>query len=233
LSGVFTVYRRGGREFTRRLNKQRLPRILVLCGRTLPSGRSCPVAAADEGKIDPAQSDPDTARPDTERLDTALVAALYLDHAEELRRFLLGVLGDAHLAGDVLQATFTKLVERGHETREESRKAWLFRVAYHEAMAIRRRQNVGHKAVTRLAWTKENTAAAADQPLLRLEAVESVRAALDELPSEQRQIVRMRIYEEKTFAVIAEELDIPLGTALGRMRAALGKLKKMLGNQHS
>ena len=38
----------------------------------------------------------------------------------------------------------------------------------------------------------------------------------------------MRIYEEKTFAVIAQELDIPLGTALGRMRSALAKLRKIL-----
>ena len=46
------------------------------------------------------------------------------------------------------------------------------------------------------------------------------------LPDKQRQIVHMRIYEEKTFAVIAEELDIPLGTALARMRTALAKLRK-------
>ena len=156
---------------------------------------------------------------------------MYVDHADELRRFLLGILGDAQLAADVLQTTFAKMVERGHETREESRKSWLFRVAYHEAMAIRRRQNVGYKAVTRLAWTKETTTDAADQPLLRLESVEAVRAALDLLPGDQRQVVRMRIYEDKTFAVIAEELNIPLGTALGRMRAALGKLKKILANQ--
>lgn len=172
------------------------------------------MTAADEGKIDPA-----------------VVAALYLEHAEELRRFLLGVLGDAQLAGDVLQAAFTRMVERGHETREESRKAWLFRVAYHEAMAVRRRQNVGHKVVKQLAWTKETTGNAADQTLLRLESVEAVRAALDELPSEQRQVVRMRIYEDKTFATIAEELGIPLGTALGRMRAAVGKLKKILAKE--
>jgi RNA polymerase sigma-70 factor, ECF subfamily len=51
-----------------------------------------------------------------------------------------------------------------------------------------------------------------------------VRRALMELPSPQQQVVRMRIYEGKTFAVIAQELGIPLGTALGRMRTALQKL---------
>jgi RNA polymerase sigma-70 factor (ECF subfamily) len=169
------------------------------------------LSAADPGKLDPT-----------------LVAALYVDHGEELRRFLLGLLRDPQLAADVLQATFAKMVERGHETREDSRKAWLFRVAFHEAMAVRRRQAVGDRIIRQIACRSEMATGPADEPLVRLEAVESVRQALDELPPEQRQIVRMRIYEEKTFAIIAEELNIPLGTALGRMRAALMKLRTRL-----
>ena len=161
-------------------------------------------------------------------LDPSVVAALYIEHGEELRRFLLGILRDAQLTSDVLQATFTKLVERGHETRSSSRKAWLFRVAYHEAMAYRRRQGVGDRVLRNVAWHTNGTAGPAEEPLLRLEAVQSVRDALERLPPEQRQVVRMRIYEEKTFAVIATELKIPLGTALGRMRAALIKLRARL-----
>ena len=173
--------------------------------------RSSSLTAADEGRIDPA-----------------VVAALYLKHADELRRFLIGLLGDPQLANDVLQAAFSRMVEQGHETKEESRKAWLFRVAYHEAMAIRRRQAVGAKAVQRLAWSRPAAGQSAEEPLLRFETVERVRAALDQLPPEQQTVVRMRIYEEKRFAEIAEELGIPLGTALGRMRAALQKLRGKL-----
>ena len=168
-------------------------------------------------------------------LDPSVVAALYVEHGEELRRFLLGILRDAQLTSDVLQATFVKLVQRGHQTRIESRKAWLFRVAYHEAMAYRRRQGVGDRVLRNVAWhsnaTQGNGAAgSAEEPLLRLEAVQSVREALEHLPPEQRQVVRMRIYDEKTFATIAQELKIPLGTALGRMRAALIKLRVRLSN---
>ena len=162
------------------------------------------------------------------KLESAVVAALYVDHGEELRRFLIGLVRDPQLASDVLQATFTKLVERGHETQTETRKAWLFRVAYHEAMALRRRQAVGDRIYRNVAQGANGVAGAADEPLVRLEAVEAVRAALEQLPPDQRQIVRMRMYEEKTFAVIAEELKIPLGTALGRMRTALIKLKARL-----
>jgi RNA polymerase sigma-70 factor (ECF subfamily) len=163
-------------------------------------------------------------------LDSAVVAALYVEHGEELRRFLLGILRDAQLTSDVLQTTFVRMAQKGHETQEESRKAWLFRVAYHEAMAIRRRQGVGDKVLRRMAWHTSRAATAADEPLLRLEAVQSVREALEELPADQRQVVRMRIYEEKTFATIAKELKIPLGTALGRMRAATIKLRAKLGH---
>jgi RNA polymerase sigma-70 factor, ECF subfamily len=166
-------------------------------------------------------------------LDPSIVAALYLEHGEELRRFLLGILRDPALTADVLQATFVKMAQRGHETRNDSRKAWLFRVAYHEAMAVRRREGVGDKILRRVAWNTKSTTDAADEPLLRWETVQNVREALETLPPEQRQVVRMRIYEEKTFATIASELDIPLGTALGRMRTALIKLKSRLAEPPS
>jgi RNA polymerase sigma-70 factor (ECF subfamily) len=79
-----------------------------------------------------------------------------------------------------------------------------------------------------VAWHTNGAAGPAEEPLLRLESVELVREALEELPPEQRQVVRMRIYEEKTFAVISKELKIPLGTALARMRSAVMKLRDKL-----
>ena len=163
-------------------------------------------------------------------LNTEQVAALYLQHSEELRCFLVGLLRDQQLAADVLQATFVKMVQRGGETQAETRKAWLFRVAYHEAMAIRRRDAVGEKIVKRIAEDGDQRAMPEDS-LVRHESVERVREALEQLPPDQRQVVRMRIYEEKTFAVIAEELRIPLGTALGRMRSALIKLRVSLAEK--
>ncbi len=163
---------------------------------------------------------------DQENTDPALAAAMYVDHAESLRRFLLGLLRDPSRVNDVLQATFAKAVQLAHTTTAESRKAWLFQVAYREAMALRRREATGARAIRRSAWSKREDDDPADLPAIRFETVETVRAALALLPDKQREIVHMRIYEEKTFAAIAEELGIPLGTALARMRTALAKLRK-------
>ena len=162
------------------------------------------------------------------RIDPAVVAALYAEHADELRAFLRGVLRDADLADDALQTSFSKAVEMGHTAKQESLKAWLFRVALNEALVIRRRQAVRDRAVERLGWERPKTSEAPDEKLCRRETVETVRSALDELPVEQRQVVHLRIYAEKTFAVIAEELRLPLGTVLSRMQLALQKLRGKL-----
>jgi RNA polymerase sigma factor (sigma-70 family) len=139
------------------------------------------------------------------------------------------------LASDAVQLTFVKAIEQGHTANEESRKAWLFRVAYHEALALRRREATGERVVKRLGAEKRGAEQSgkvtwldAETPLVRQEQIDAVRAALVTLPLEQQQIVQLRIYDERTFADIAAELGIPLGTALTRMRLALEKLRAAL-----
>lgn len=162
------------------------------------------------------------------KLDPAVVAALFLEHGEELRRFLVGILRDHNTAADALQATFSKAIERGRMAREDTQKGWLFRVAYNEAIVIKRRQAVQTRATNALGAVGEKESVLPDASLLDKEEAGRVRAALETLPIDQREVVRMRIYEEKKFAEIAAELRVPLGTVLTRMQAALKKLRKAL-----
>jgi len=168
---------------------------------------------------------------DDRKIDSAYAAALYQEHAGELRRFLLGVLRDHDLATDALQNTFSKMVEVGHTARQETLKGWLFRVAFHEAMALRRRQGVDGKAMQRLAWAGPVVGETPDEAVCRGETVERVRSALEQLPAEQRQVVQMRIYGQQKFAAIATELGLPLGTVLTRMKLAVDKLRQKLAGE--
>lgn len=162
------------------------------------------------------------------KLDPAVVAALYVEHAEELRYFITGVLRDPDLAVDVLQNTFSKAMQQGHCVQRQSLKAWLFRVAYNEAMLFRRKQAVGDRASRKLAEEPVKLESPPDAPLHRWETVQAVRQALERLPAEQQQVVRMRIYDQKRFCEIAAELELPLGTVLSRMQLAQKKLRHML-----
>jgi len=55
-----------------------------------------------------------------------------------------------------------------------------------------------------------------------------VQAALAELPDEQRTVVRLSFFDDKTHSEIAEALDIPLGTVKSRIRLAFGRIRTML-----
>jgi RNA polymerase sigma-70 factor (ECF subfamily) len=165
---------------------------------------------------------------ETERLEPAAVVALYAHHADELRAYLLGLLRDVHLADEALQAAFAKAVERGHTARGDTLKAWLFRVAHNEAIDLRRRSAAEGRSVRAVAWWKTRVEPPPEQAATRRETVEQVRKAVEALPAEQREVVRLRIDEEKTFAEIAALTGKPLGTILTRMRLATKKLADAL-----
>src|SRR5581483_9740755 len=118
--------------------------------------------------------------------------------------------------------------EAGHTARSETLKGWLFRVAFHEALAVKRRNGVGNRALRTIASIPRESGERPDQTLIRAETVVSVRHALNALPEEQRRVVCARVYENKTFARIADEFGLPLGTVLTRMRLALDKLRHAL-----
>lgn len=164
------------------------------------------------------------------QIEPALVAALYVRHGDELRAFLYGVLRDGHLVSDVLQTTFVKAIEKGHQVREDALKSWLFQVAFREALVLRRRQAIHVRASERLASAGQPTVEPPERVAVRAEILANVRSALAELPAAQQQIVQLRMYEELKFAEIARRLKIPLGTVLARMQAALKRLRETLGD---
>lgn len=153
---------------------------------------------------------------------------MYLEHGEQLLAFAMGLLRHRELAREVVQNTFGKALEHAGGIPLEARKAWLFRVARNEALAIRRRDGVARRVQSEL---QSGTSSLEEEPhfeLLRSEELQLVRDALDRLPPPQREVVRQKFFEGRTFAQIAESEGLPLGTVLTRMRLALGKLEESL-----
>jgi RNA polymerase sigma factor (sigma-70 family) len=166
--------------------------------------------------------------PPFQPLSSDVVARLYDEHSRELLLFLTGVLRDAHLAADVMQTTYQRLLEQGGRTAEQSRKSWLFRVAFNEALDWRRKHARRERLLPEAVMARPFFAADPIVDLLQGETVGQVRRAIDQLPLVQKEVLQRRVYEQKTFVEIARELKIPLGTALGRMQQALEQLRKRL-----
>ena len=57
---------------------------------------------------------------------------------------------------------------------------------------------------------------------------DSIRAIVNDLPQDQKEVVIMRTYYDMSFKEIAEITNVSINTSLGRMRYALINLKKMM-----
>ena len=67
--------------------------------------------------------------------------------------------------------------------------------------------------------------------MLAAETAAMVRAAVQQLPASQRQVVELAYFEGLTCRQVAHAVGIPEGTAKSRLRLALAKLEEMLDRQ--
>ena len=143
-----------------------------------------------------------------------------------LRAFLSGRLSQSVDVEDCLQAVYVKMVERGREVLPSARRAWLFRVAANEAAGMWRRKATTERVLEKRSHSISESSEddVADKVILT-ETTERLRHALEQLPESWQQVLRLRIYENLTFQEISDCLQIPLGTALTRMRRALQQLR--------
>ena len=57
-----------------------------------------------------------------------------------------------------------------------------------------------------------------------------LQVLVEELPSDQKDVVIMRLYRDMSFKEIAENTGVSINTALGRMRYAIINLRKMIND---
>jgi RNA polymerase sigma-70 factor (ECF subfamily) len=160
-------------------------------------------------------------------VDAQCLAALYVEHAPGLRRLVIGVLRDSAAADDIVQATFAKAAGGAAELEPGGMKAWLYRVAFNEALTWKRRSGVAERATQALAQRRRE-GESPEEALARRETVDQVRELMQRLSADEQEVLRARVYQEKTFAQIAAETGLPLGTVLTRMRRALEKMRQAL-----
>jgi len=162
-------------------------------------------------------------------LDQDTVSGCHLAFSKMLERYAWAIVRDWSLAADVVQTSFVALARFGGDVAPEARKSWLFRVAHREALRVRERQKPYNQTSQLAASAVFETQAAYEiSPLAKLvdqEEAEDLNNKISRLSLEQRQVLRLRFFENKTFAEIAETMQMPLGTALSRMRIALERLR--------
>lgn len=156
-------------------------------------------------------------------------------HKKRVYSYIYMLVKDQQLAEDLFQDTFVKVIHKlkGGKYNEEGKfLQWVMRIAHNLIIDHFRRE----KRITVIGQRDDfdifNTIKSFDLPyehvLMKEQVHDQLKQLIEMLPPEQREVLKMRHYNDLSFKEIAEETEVSINTALGRMRYALINLRKMI-----
>ena len=149
------------------------------------------------------------------------------------------VVRNEEIANDLFQDVWIKVVQilkTGRYVEEGKFGPWVMRIAHNAAIdhfrRNRKRRMVRPTDEFDIFETLSHDAPSVEDRLVEDEIMAELRQLIPALPEEQQQVVHMRLTHNLSFKEIAEETDVSINTALGRMRYALINLRKMVEDQN-
>lgn len=149
--------------------------------------------------------------------------------------YLMSRTSDRNVAEDLFQDVFVKVIvglKDGKYTSNGCFKYWLHTIMQHVVIDSHRRKRILREDVDEdndLSTIKDISVMekSHEEELLHKQTVDSAIKLMDHLPDNQREVVYMKIFENKSFKEIAEQTNVSINTSLGRMRYALINMRKM------
>lgn len=191
-----------------------------------------PMPAHDAG----CASDQDSASLSAEPVSAARADELVDQHYEAVYRQAYRLSGCVATAEDIAQDTFVQAIGHLHQLRaREAERGWLLAIVRRQFMRVLRK--AVHKKHGRMVSIESpNVDAEAvlcesqqlPQPLRAIEERDCVEQALSQLGQDARLVVVMHYFEELSYAQIAAELEIPIGTVMSRLSRSREQLRKLL-----
>ncbi len=160
-------------------------------------------------------------------------------HKDRLFGYIRMMVKDSALAEDIFQDTFIKVIKTlkaGNYSEEGKFLPWVMRIAHNLIIDHFRKE----KRMPTYSGTDtfdifdviKSEDKNVDQEMFWGQVYEDVKKLVDFLPEEQKQVLNMRLYNEMSFKDIAEETNVSINTALGRMRYALINMRKMIAENN-
>jgi RNA polymerase sigma-70 factor (ECF subfamily) len=166
--------------------------------------------------------------------DQEAFRGLFGRYAPAAKALALRVVRQSNLAEEIVQEAFMALWKNpdGYDQQRGSVKSWLMGMVHHRAVDLVRREEAHRRrAEQSIPQAMETEPDPAEQVVEAVGAPQeraSVRAALGELPPEQRRVIELMYFGGRTQTQIATELDLPLGTVKSRTLLGMRRLRGAL-----
>ena len=164
------------------------------------------------------------------------ISVLISRHSQRVYDYIRMLVKDADLADDLFQETFVKavrVIDQGRYTDQGRFLSWVMRIAHNQVIDHFRSQRKDHvinesEAGYDILGTQRLSEGSIEERLVGEQIEADLRRLIEQLPDEQREVVKMRYYGNLSFKEIDEQTEVSINTALGRMRYALINLRKMI-----
>lgn len=168
-----------------------------------------------------------------QRGDARAFEAIYDRHGSSAFSLAYRIAGNRTVAEDIVQEAFLSVWRSSvrYQPERGNLRSWLLSVVHNRAIDQLRRQVVHTKRQVDADGIEERKAAPelTDVEAFRREEAQTVRSAMEGLPTDQLRVVELAYFGGFTHSQIADMLGEPLGTVKGRMRLALDKMRDGLG----
>ena len=166
------------------------------------------------------------------RRDPAVLEQLIEQYQHRLMRFLLYFTRDRHMAEDIFQETWLRVLERGRQYEPRYPfPAWLLTLARNLAIDRLRQRHPASLDESLEVGREPAEPAATHAPFDRVaqrEDQEQLAQALDGMPAYYREALTLRFYEQMSLEEMARVSNVPLSTVKSRLRRALGQLQRRM-----
>lgn len=168
--------------------------------------------------------------------DPSAIEILINRHRAKVYTYILLTIKNQPLAEDLFQETFIKVIQslRSGKYRDNGRfLSWVIRIAHNLIIDHFRKEKQMNSvsnddSVVDLFNSKKLCDENIEELIVNSQIKAEIRSLINELPEDQREVVLLRHYGGLSFKEIADQTDVSINTALGRMRYALINLRKLI-----
>ncbi len=157
-------------------------------------------------------------------------------HRNKVFTYILMTVKDKQLAEDIFQDTFIKVIsslKAGRYTEKGIFVSWVIRIAHnliidHFRKAKKLKTYSSDDGEVDVFNSRKLSDETIEDEMVADQIVSDLREIIELLPEEQKEVVMLRHYGNMSFKEIAEQTNVSINTALGRMRYALINLRKTI-----
>jgi len=167
--------------------------------------------------------------------EEAVLEILINRYRDKIFGFIYSKVRNQELTEDLFQDTLFKIVrtlKKGRYNEEGKFLSWTIRISHNIIIDYYRKQNKMRKVYDTDDFSMfdilHDASLDAEDQMIRKQMIKRIRLLIEMLPSEQKEVLKLRMYEELSFQEISKKTGVSINTALGRMRYALINLRKII-----